>query len=103
MLDFGSYAFNKSHAVAYGLISYYCCYLKAHYPLEFAAATLNSQKNPSRQLALLRELALEGFKYVPFDLEKSTTQWEVDKKSNILIGPLTNIKGIGPSMQNEHI
>lgn len=101
MLDFGSYAFNKSHAVAYGLVSYYCCYLKAHYPLEFAAATLDNKGDPSKQLALLRELAKEGYKYKAFDINKSSDLWEIDKDNHLLIGPLKNIKGIGPAIQNE--
>jgi hypothetical protein len=42
MCTFGSWAFNKSHSVSYGLISYWCCVLKAHYPLQFAAACLRN-------------------------------------------------------------
>lgn len=96
---FGSWAFNKSHAVAYGIVSYYCCYLKAYYPLEFAAATLDAESEPSKQIAVLRELAEEGIDYVAIDPEHSTERWVPAKrgKKQILVGPLTNIKGIGPA------
>ena len=38
MMDFAKYAFNKSHAAAYAVISYQTAYLKCYYPVEFMAA-----------------------------------------------------------------
>jgi DNA-directed DNA polymerase III PolC len=103
--SFGSWAFNKSHAVAYGIISYWCCWLKAHHPLEFAAATLDAESDPVKQLALLRELAAEGVTYVAVDPEHSTDRWSIapvddpgrSGSDRRLVGPLTAIKGIGPA------
>ena len=98
LVRFGAYGFNLSHAVSYGLITYYCCWLKAHHPVEFAAATLDSEYEPMKQLFLLRELALEGIKYKPIDPNYSTDKWtiKVENDEKILVGPLTNIKGVGP-------
>jgi len=95
----GSWAFNKAHAVAYGLVSYWACYLKAHHPMEFAAATLDAESDPSKQIALLRELKEEGIDYVAVDPDHSTDRWVPVKKGNrhFLVGPLTAIKGIGPN------
>lgn len=93
---FGQYAFNKAHSVAYGLVSYWSCYLKAHYPLSFAAATLDAEGEPARQIEILKELRDEGVTYTPVDPEKSGKRWEVDIQNRRLIGPLTAIKGIGP-------
>jgi hypothetical protein len=92
---YGAWAFNRSHSVAYGLVSYWCCWLKAHYPTEFAAATLDAEKDPVRQIQLLRELRDEGIDYVAVDPELSGDRWIVS--NNKLIGPLTAIKGIGPA------
>jgi len=96
----GAYSFNKSHAVAYSVISFWCCWLKAHHPLEFAAATL-THAGDDMQLKLLRELAREGTRYLPADAKLSTDKWTVatidDRKA--LIGPLSNIIGIGPQHQ----
>lgn len=89
----GSWAFNRSHAVAYGLLSYWCAVLKAHYPLEFAAATLRHSKDESQTLKVLRELDGAGFAYRAFDPDLSEDNWSV--KDGMLIGGLTNIKGIG--------
>ena len=91
---YGSWAFNKSHSVAYGLLSYQTMYLKAHYPLEFAAATLTHESDSDKQLKLLRELHLEGIEYLPFDAELSGEKWSVSNGK--LIGPLSNVIGIGP-------
>lgn len=96
----GSWAFNLSHSVAYGLVSYYCCYLKSHHPVEFAAATLDAEHLPGRQIAILRELHEEGISYRAFDRKHSTERWTPHKLPDgkqILIGPLTSIKGIGPA------
>jgi DNA polymerase III alpha subunit len=100
---YGAWAFNKSHSVAYGLISYWCCWLKGHYPVEFAAATLNHEKDPDRQLNMLREMASEGIGYVPVDAETSTDRWAIVEKSGVksLAGPVTNVKGIGPKLAQQ--
>lgn len=98
MCAYGSWSFNKSHAVAYGLISYYCCWFKAHYPIEFAAATLSYEGKDDIKLKLLREFHAEGIDYIPIDADISTDKWSIGKKKGkkILIGPITNVKGVGP-------
>lgn len=95
---YGSWAFNRSHSVAYGIISYWCCWLKAHHPVEFAAATLTHESDSTKQLLLLRELHREGVAYIPVDADLSTDKWTVAKKKGkkYLIGPVTNVVGIGP-------
>lgn len=100
---YGAWSFNKSHSVAYGLISYWCCWLKAHWPFEFAAATLNHEDNPQRQIQLLREMKAEGFDYVPVDAELSGKKWNVGMRDGqrYLVGPLHNVKGIGPKMVSQ--
>lgn len=100
---YGAWSFNRSHSVAYGIISYWCCWMKAHYPLEFAAATLTHTDDPAKQIALLRELDAEGIKYLPVDAELSTNKWTVGSKDGAkrLIGPVQNVKGIGPKLMQQ--
>lgn len=93
MCTFGSWAFNKSHSVSYGIISYWTAVLKAHYPLEYAAACLRNEKDNEQGVRILRDLANEGFKYKPVDPDKSNMTWSV--VDGVLLGGLTNIKGIG--------
>jgi DNA polymerase III alpha subunit len=99
MCSFGMYAFNRAHAVAYALVTYYCCWLKAHHPLEFAAATLDAENEPDKQIAILRELRAEGTDYVPVDINISSDRWTATNQGNrqVLVGPLTLIHGIGPA------
>lgn len=100
LCGFGSYSFNRSHAVAYSIITYYCCWFKAFYPVQFAAATLDAQTDPTRQITLLRELHVEGIGYVPIDPDTSTDRWTIKdgtEGKKILVGPLTSVKGIGPA------
>lgn len=97
--QYGSWAFNRSHAVAYGMISYWCCVLKAHHPLEYAAATLTHTKEPERQLKTLREMVREGYKYSPVDPARSGRKWTV--AGDKLVGPLTNVIGLGPKLLTE--
>lgn len=98
MCAYGSWSFNKSHAVAYGLISYYCCWFKAKYPIEFAAATLSYEGKDEIKLKLLREFHAEGIEYIPIDPDRSTDKWTIGikGKKKFLIGPITNVKGVGP-------
>ena len=97
---YGAWCFNRSHAVAYAIISYWCAYMKAHFPVEFAAATLTHETDPEKQIKTLREMAAEGIEYLPVDAELSIDKWSVGWRNGkkYLIGPVQNVKGIGPKM-----
>ena len=97
----GSMAFNRSHAVSYALISYWCCVLKSKFPLEFAAACLRNVKDDEQGVKLLREVVREGLIYKPFDKFKSLENWSV--QDGELIGGLIGIKGLGPKMSEDVI
>lgn len=93
ILAMGSYTFNKSHAVAYAMLSYWCMVLKTYYPMEFALATLKDAKSDDQVIKILRELVKDGFEYKVFDPELSEVEWSI--KDNVLVGGFTNIKGVG--------
>lgn len=103
MCAYGAWAFNRAHSVAYGTVSYWSCWLKAHHPVEFAAATLDAEGDPGKQIAMLRELATEGIGYLPIDPERSAERWEPVERDGrkFLVGPLTLIKGVGPAAVRE--
>jgi DNA-directed DNA polymerase III PolC len=92
----GSWAFNRSHAVAYGLMSYWCCVMKAHFPLEFAASCLRNAKDDDQSVKILRELVNEGYDYKPYDAKHSKINWSVQEGK--LIGGLISIKGVGAKL-----
>jgi DNA polymerase III alpha subunit len=93
--------FNRSHAVAYGMVSYWCLVLKAHFPLEFSAACLRNARDESQSIHLLRELAKEGYEFRPYDPMLSQKNWSV--QDGKLIGGLLNIKGVGDKMADDII
>lgn len=89
----GGLVTHNSHTFSYAVISYWTAYLKAHFPLEFAAANLRSAKSEDSAVELLREMVKEGVEYVPFDLELSEKEWCV--KNGKLYGGFSSLKGIG--------
>lgn len=91
----GSYSFNRSHAVSYGMISFWTAWAKHYHPLEFVAATLNHSKTDKDSLKILREFYLsDGLEYVAADPDLSMEPyWSV--KDGKLVGGLLNINGFG--------
>jgi DNA polymerase-3 subunit alpha len=72
LLPFSDYAFNKAHSAAYGVISYWTAYLKAHYPAEYMAALLTSVGDSKDKMALyLSECRRMGIKVLPPDVNAS--------------------------------
>ncbi|GAA1958412.1 DNA polymerase III subunit alpha [Microbacterium aquimaris] len=70
--SFADYAFNKAHTAAYGLVSYWTAYLKAHYPAEYMAALLTSVGDSRDKLAVyLNECRRMGIKVLPPDVGES--------------------------------
>lgn len=98
ILGFAKYGFNRSHSLSYAVVTYWSCYFKAYYPLEYAAASLQHRDKKETQVELLRELAAEGVGYLPYDAELSGEKWKVGTKDGqkYLVGPLSLIRGLGP-------
>ena len=91
---FAGYGFNKSHAVAYGLVAYQLAYLKANYPLEFYTSILNSVIGDSTKSAIyITECRRKHISIEAPDVNRSTDIYYHNGKSNIL--PLTIIKDVG--------
>lgn len=93
--NFGAWGMNKSHTCAYAVISYWCAWMKAYHPLEYAAACLRSAKDDDQTMEILREMAAEGVDYIAFDPELSEVNWAV--KEGKLVGGFMNLVGFGPS------
>ena len=94
LAKFAEYGFNKSHAAAYSVISFWCMYLKVHHPLEFMAAAM-SHTSTDHMGALLKEAVRLGIEVRNPDINCSTMEFEIDYADGALVAPLTSIKGIG--------
>ena len=94
MLGFAKYAFNKSHATAYGIISYRTAYLKAHYPAEYFTALLTSVlDNAGKVREYIADAARFGVRVLPPDINHSSEYFSSDGR-NIRFGLLA-IKNVG--------
>lgn len=93
MTEFASYSFNKSHAVAYSMISFWSMYIKIHYPAEFMAALLSSADDDKMQIYVLEAKRL-GIRVNLPDINLSTDKFRVISDDEI-IAPLSCIKGVG--------
>ncbi len=94
MADFAKYAFNKSHAAAYSVISYRIAYLKVHYPREYMAALLTSVLGKMDKVSeYIGECGKMGIKVLPPDINHSNINFHVDG-NNIRFGLLA-LKNIG--------
>ena len=97
MMDFAKYAFNKSHAAAYALISYQTAYLKYYYPVEFMAALMNSViDNPTKVAIYIEQCRKMDIKITPPDINEGESGFSVSD-GNIRYG-LSAIKGLGKSV-----
>ena len=94
VVPFAKYAFNKAHSAAYGVVSYWTAYLKAHYPTEYMAALLTSQKDNKDKLAIyLGECRHMGITVLPPDVNASRAQFSADGE-DIRFG-LAAIRNVG--------
>lgn len=94
MAEFAKYAFNKSHAACYAVVAYRTAYLKAYYPAEFMAATLNSfLGNLDKIPQYIDECKLLGIEILKPEINKSSTKFTVEN-GKIRFG-LGSIKNVG--------
>ena len=94
MIDFAKYAFNKSHAAAYAVVSYQTAWLKYYYPVEFMAALMTSViDNPGKVSEYILTCRQMGIQILPPDINEGEGGFSVSGQ-NIRYG-LTAIKSIG--------
>jgi len=102
LVKFGGYGFNKSHAAAYGIVSYQTAYLKANYTIEYFTAILNSEvghsavvkeDEESKLSTYIQDAEKFGIKILPPDIQKSEAPFSIDD-SNIRFG-LVAVKNVG--------
>ena len=94
MMDFAKYAFNKSHAACYAVVSYQTAYLKYYYPVEFMAALLTSVIDNSGKVSeYILSCKSMGIAILPPDINQGEAGFSVDGKA--IRYALTAVKGVG--------
>lgn len=100
MTDFAKYAFNKSHAAAYAVVSYQTAYLKCHYPVDFMAALMTSfMEHTGKITEYIMNCRQLGIDILPPDINKGEYRFTPDG-NNIRYG-LAAIKGVGKPVIDE--
>ena len=94
LAKFADYGFNKSHAAAYALVSYHTAYMKAHYPVEFVAASMTLDMSNTDKLSEFRAEAQRlKIKVDPPSVNRSGPTFEVSE--NTIHYALAGLKGVG--------
>jgi DNA polymerase III subunit alpha len=94
LAKFADYGFNKSHAAAYAVVSYQTAYLKAHYPVEFLAASMTYDMVNTEKLGEFRQDAMRlGIDVVSPSVQTSNRIFEVGE--NKIFYSLSALKGVG--------
>ncbi|WP_090830814.1 DNA polymerase III subunit alpha [Bacillus sp. cl95] len=100
IVKFANYGFNRSHAVAYSVISYQLAYLKAHYFSYFMAELLSASiGNDIRITQYIRELKQNGISVLAPSINKSSYRFQVE--TNSIRYSLSAIKGVGSTVIKE--
>ena len=100
MMDFASYAFNKSHAAAYAVVAYRTAWLKCHYPVEFFAALLTSFVDNASKISKYIEVVKRlGIEMLPPSINKSGKDFSVD--NGCLRFGLAAVKNVGGAVVDE--
>ena len=95
MANFAGYGFNKSHAAAYSVITCQTAFLKAHYPVEFYATLLSTEReNTDKITKYIADARRHHIEVLPPDINESDTDFTVLTESQIRFG-LGAIKGVG--------
>lgn len=100
MMDFASYAFNKSHAAAYAVVAYQTAWLKCHYPVEFFAALITSfMEHADKVTKYIEVIKAHGITVLPPDINRSGRKFSVEN-GKIRFG-MAAIKNVGGAVVDE--
>jgi len=96
---FSGYGFNKSHAVAYSIVSYQCAWLAHYYKAEWACAFLDKEPETRKERAI-NIAKSQGYEIKSLNINTSGRRWSISGDTT-LVAPLTTIKGLGAAAIDE--
>jgi DNA polymerase-3 subunit alpha len=98
---FSGYGFNKSHAVAYAIDSYYSAWMHTHYEKEWLATCLQTWNGSPKFGKIISEIKSIGYKILQADINTSSDVWVFSEERGGFVPPLTAIKGVGSAAVQE--
>lgn len=101
---FCGYGFNRSHAVAYAIDSYYCAWLQTYYEAEWCAAYLEtSSNNPDKLSRAIKDVRALGYNIKKLDINYASHTWTIVDNERAFVPSFYSVKGIGPAAIEEII
>lgn len=97
--SFADYGFNKSHALAYALLSYQLAYLKFHYPICFICNLLNT--TDGKEKTYFKLAIKNNIKIIPPSIKYHNSDYQIDRNLNAIIIGFKRIKGVGNEILNK--
>jgi DNA polymerase III alpha subunit len=101
---FSVYGFNKSHAIAYAIDSYYSAWLHTYYEKEWLGTVLQSENNNPKGLQkTIAEIKSYGYSFIDPDANYSGKEWAYSTEIKAFVPPLSSVKGVGDIAMKELI
>ncbi len=94
LISHNSYGFNKSHATAYGMIAYWCMWIKVYYPVEFFWSLMKNEPERIDVQKIAKDAKKHGIELMPPHASTSKAQFTIDGDKRIR-GSLVDINGVG--------
>ena len=99
---FSVYGFNKSHAVAYAIDSYYAAWLHTYHEKAWLATILQSENSSPKNLQkAISEIKQMGYRFAAADINFSGDEWVYNEDREAFVPPLTSVKGVGVNAVQE--
>ena len=104
MRFFSLYGFNRAHAVAYAIDSYYAAWLYTYHPYEWLATVLQSKTSDADKLTkAISEIKMLGYSFIQPDVNFAGLEWVFSEEADGFVPPLAAIKGVGKTAAKEII
>jgi DNA polymerase-3 subunit alpha len=95
MVTSATYSFNIAHCISYGMLAYWCMWLKVHHPVEFYAAQLIKTPDADKQGKLIKDAERHGVKVLPPAMDVSGSTWRPDLERHAVVAGFSQIPGVG--------
>lgn len=93
----GTYAFVYAHSVSYSKLAMWCAWLKAHYPVQFYAASLAKTDDKETAFKLMQDAQAHGIRVRPPQIGISRKSWSPDVEGKQVVAGWRQVPGIGPT------
>jgi DNA polymerase-3 subunit alpha len=103
MVTSATYSFNIAHCISYGMLAYWCMWIKVHHPMAFYCAQLTKKTNKEDWPVLIKDAQKHGIEVLPPDLRHAQEVWSPHPNGKAIHGGLRQVPGIGEKTASQII